>query len=232
MPPTSSHPRQAALLLVASMLFAACGSGSVTPNSTVSMSPGNAAPASLYPGGPFPSATRSSVYTASMVPTASTPQTAASTGLAFAADDIVTYYESQGYVCTAQKPSTQALGYFFRTCQKVDTAGRTLVIGVVTDPTGGLADGFASVQGTASETFLAPIDALDPLAGFLGVMLGEDRGTAVLPWLAGHLGDTYAQTTIGPVYVATYTASPNNYSKLYVEVANQAYLEASPVPSP
>jgi hypothetical protein len=102
----------------------------------------------------------------------------------------------------------------------------------VTDPNGDLGDGFASVQGTAGETFLAPVDALPPLAGFLGVMLGEDRGTAVLPWLAGHLGDTYAQTTIGPVYVATYTASPNNYSKLYVEVANQAYLEASPVPSP
>jgi hypothetical protein len=218
----SRHSREALLVLaaVASMLVAACGSVSVTPSPTVSTALATA-----------PTPASSPVTSSSPVPIASTSQTATSTGFPFAADDIVAYYQSQGYACTAQKPSTKALGYFVRTCQKVDAAGRTLLIGVVTDPRDGLANGFASVQGTVDETFLAPIDALEPLAGFLGVMLGEDRGSAILTWLAGHLGDTYAQTTSGSLAIATYTASPDDHSKLYVEVANQAYLDASAVPS-
>ncbi|HEV8699031.1 MAG TPA: hypothetical protein VGQ89_15145 [Candidatus Limnocylindrales bacterium] len=69
----------------------------------------------------------------------------------------------------------------------------------MTDPNGGLANAFASVQGKDAETFLAPVDAPDPMAGFLGAMLGEDQGSALLPWLAGHLGDAYAETTIGGI---------------------------------
>ena len=98
------------------------------------------------------------------------------------------------------------------------------MIGLVTDPEGGLANGFASVQGIETEAILAPIDALDPLAGFLGVMLGEQQGAAQLTWLASHLGDTYAETMSGPISVATYTESEDDRSTLYVEVANQAYL--------
>jgi hypothetical protein len=124
------------------------------------------------------------------------------------------------------------VGFLVRTCEKVDDAGRVRAVGVVTDPSGGLADGFASVQGKGTETFLAPIDALDPLAGFLGAMLGEDQGSTLLPWLAGHLGDAYAETAIGAIKVATYTESAQDHSKLYVEVANQAYLDAAGVPVP
>ena len=222
------HLRQASILLAALVLFAACGSALTTPSSTVSTSPGVVPPASIASGGPSVSSIGSSASGAS---TASNTPAAVPTGFPFAADDIVTYFESQGYVCTAQKASTQALGYFFRTCRKVDASGRTIVIGVVTDPSGALGDGFASVQGTAGETFLAPVDALPPLAGFLGVMLGDEGGSAVLPWLAGHLGDTYDQTTIGQMSIATYTASPDDHSKLYVEVGNKPYLDASPVPS-
>jgi hypothetical protein len=153
------------------------------------------------------------------------------TGFAFAAEDVVAYYESQGYACSAQQPSTKAAGFFLRSC-KIDDVGRTRVIGVVTDPSGGLANGFASVQGKDTETFLAPVDAIDPLAGFLGAMLGEDQGSALLPWLAGHLGDAYAETKIGAIKVATYTESAEDHSKLYVELANQAYLDAPGVQSP
>jgi len=70
---------------------------------------------------------------------------------------------------------------------------------------------------------------LDPPAGFLGAMLGSDQGAALLPWLAGHLGDAHAKTTIGPITVATYTESADDHSKLHVEVANQTYLDASGV---
>lgn len=106
------------------------------------------------------------------------------------------------------------------------------MIGLVTDQAGALANAFASVHGTDSETILAPIDALDPLSGFLGATLGEERGADLLTWLASHMGDTYAETTSEPIRVATYTESEDDHSTLYVEIANRAYLEAPPVVSP
>jgi hypothetical protein len=119
-----------------------------------------------------------------------------------------------------------------RTCQKRDDAGRIQRIGLVTDRDGNLANAFASVKASDGDTFLAPIDALDPLSGFLGATLGEEQGTALLIWLASHLGDAYAETTSGELKVATYTESADDHSALYVEVANQAYLDAAPARSP
>lgn len=155
------------------------------------------------------------------------PAPAASTdGFAFAADDVLAYYETQGFACAAAQPSTTAAGYQLRTCLRVDDAGRTITIGLVTDPGGAIGDAYASVQGKEGEAFMAPTDALDPLAGFLGAMLGEERGSALLEWLAGHLGDVYAEMETGPLKVATYTESETDVSKLFVELANDAYLSA------
>jgi hypothetical protein len=166
-----------------------------------------------------------------MAPVSATA-TVAPGGFAFAADDIVAYYQSQGYTCGAQQPSSKALGYFFRTCTKVDDVGRTRVIGLVTDPGGNLADAFASVQGTTGEAILLPIDALEPLGGFLGATLGQDNGAAALAWLASHLGDAYTDTKIGLISLATYTNSKDDHSKLYVEIANQTYMDAAAVGTP
>jgi hypothetical protein len=152
------------------------------------------------------------------------------TSFSFDAESVVGYYRTQGYACGLPQPSALAAGYQFTSCQLVDSAGRTRVIGVVTNANDELADGFASVRGTATETFLAPTAALDPLAGFLGAMLGPSRGESLLPWLAGHLGDSFAETTIGDLHVATYIKG-DDHSTLYVEIANQAYLNA-PRPSP
>jgi hypothetical protein len=214
------HCSLASLLVVAAVLFAACGSTESSLSPATSPSPTAAtalpSPVSASPATPAPSAT----------PTMNT------TGFAFAAENIAAYYETQGYACVGPRPSTTAVGYTVRTCQIVDEAGRTRVVGLVTDPDGGLADGFASVKGTDTETILAPIDALDPLAGFLGALLGAERGAALLTWLASHLGDAYAETSSGPIKVATYTESADDHSTLYVELANQAYLDASPAPSP
>jgi hypothetical protein len=91
------------------------------------------------------------------------------------------------------------------------------------------ADGFASVRGKAGEAVLAPIDALDPLSGFLGATLGETQGATLLGWLASHLGDAHAETMSGPITVATYTASESDHATLYLEVANKTYLEAAPL---
>ena len=63
-------------------------------------------------------------------------------------------------------------------------------------------------------------------------MLGKDDGASLLTWLAGHLGDAHAETTIGVVTVATYRPSATDYSKLYVEVADPAYLAAYGVLGP
>ena len=216
--PSGSRARVfAPFVVAASLLLAACGS-TVPPGAAASTSPTIAAasPAVQLPSGPPASAS----------PTANT------TGFAFAAEDIAAYYQSQGYVCAAPRPSTKAAGFTLRTCETNDDAGRTRIIGLVTDPAGGLANGFASVKGKETETILAPIDALDPLSGFLGATLGEEQGAALLTWLASHLGDAYAETTSGPIKVATYSESVDDHSTLYVEVANQAYLGAPPPVSP
>jgi len=214
------HRSPTSVVIAAAFLLTACGSTVVSP----SPSPSAVAPTTSPPP------TR--VLPSPSEPPASASPTPNTTGFAFAAEDIAAYYETQGYVCSAPQPSTAAAGYTVRSCQALDDAGRTRVIGLVTDPEGGLANGFASVKGTDPETMLAPIDALGPLAGFLGTMLGEAQGTALLTWLASHLGDTYAETTSGPIKVATYTESEDDRSTLYVEVANQAYLDASPAASP
>lgn len=197
---------QASVFVAASLLFAACGSATVTPSQTGSATIPSTSPAPNVTSGPG--------------------------GFAFAAGDIVAYYQGQGYDCAARQPSTKVLGFFFRTCTKVDDAGRKRVIGVVTDPGGNLVDGFASVQGTAGETFLAPVDALEPLGGFLGATLGQDQGAAALPWLAGHLGDAYSDTKMGAITMATYTNAKDDHSKMYVEVANKTYLDAAAVGTP
>jgi hypothetical protein len=210
----------ASFVVATSLLLAACGSTTETPGLTASPSP------TITPASP------SLVLPSPSEPPVSVTPTGNTTGFAFAAEDIAAYYESQGYACIAPQPSTTASGFNVRSCEQTDDAGRTRVIGLVTDRDGDLANGFASVRGKDNETILAPIDALDPLAGFLGATLGEEQGTALLTWLASHLGDTYAETMSGPLKVATYTESEDDHSTLYVEVANQAYLDAAPVESP
>jgi hypothetical protein len=208
-----------AIGLLGTILLAGCSTTVTTPaaSSTSSANVPSVAPSSEPPA-------------SAPVPSPESTPGGSPGGFAFAADDVVAYYASIGYACTDPQPSTKAVGYTFRTCSLIDAAGRTHVVGVVVDPAGALANGFASVQGTATEAILSPSDALDPLAAFLGAMLGKDAGAALLPWLAGHLGDTYEETTCGDLKVATYTASPTDHSTLYLELANQAYLEA-PKPS-
>lgn len=210
---TASHRRILATLVVANVLAAACGSVSVSP------SPPASEPAAVVSGSPV---------TTTVSPSGSAPA-AVPGGFAFKADDIAAYYTTQGYTCGSAETSAKASGFTVRRCQTTDEDGRTRIIGLVTDRDGSLADAFASVAGKTGETFLAPIDALDPLSGFLGATLGETRGAALLTWLASHLGDAHAETMSGPITVATYTASEDDHSTLYLEVANQTYLEAAPL---
>lgn len=149
---------------------------------------------------------------------------------AFDAESIVGYYATLGYACDPAKPSTQAAGYLFWACELVDPEGRTRVVGITTDPAGDVAEAFTSLTARANEPVLDPVDALQPFSAFLGAVLGERQGESLLDWLAGHLGDADARTTLGDLVIATYTESAQDHSRLYLEIANQAYL-TSPRPS-
>lgn len=150
---------------------------------------------------------------------------------AFDAESIVGYYLTLGYACTPPQPSTQAVDHLYRSCELVDPDGRTRVVGIVTDPAGDVADAFTSLTGRPGERFLDPVVALEPFAAFLGALLGERQGESLLTWLAASLGEAYVTTTLGELTVATYTESPEDHSRLYLEIANRVYLE-SPTPSP
>ena len=204
-------------VLLTAVILAGCGT---RPTLT--------SPVGTSPAAPPPTPT--ALPSASPVPSLGEPSRPIASGFAFDAESIAGYYQTQGYSCSEPRPSTQALGYTVVTCQLMDLAGRRRDVGLVTDPAGELANGFASVRGAAGEDILNPADALEPLAGFLGAMLGESRGESLLPWLAGHLGDEFERTTIDDLEVATYLATPDDHSTLFVEIANQAYIDA-PRPS-
>jgi hypothetical protein len=184
--------------------------------------------ASPQPSSPAPPTDASLPPTAQPSPSESDLPTPAPSGFAFSDEAVIGYYESQGFTCGPVQPSTAAVGYSFQSCQTVDADERTLVVGLTTDEEGELADAYASVQGT--DAILDPTDALDHLAGFLGATLGELRGASQLEWLAGHLGDEYAEATVDTLTVATYTQSEDDHSRLYLELANDDYLNA-PTPS-
>jgi len=156
--------------------------------------------------------------------------TPAPSGFAFSVEAVIGYYETRGFICDEIQPSATAAGHFYQGCQMEDADGQTLAVGFVTNASGDLADAYASVRAPANEPFLEPTHALDHLSGFLGAMLGEVRGTSLLEWLAGHLGDEYAQTTIDTLVVATYTQSATDHSRLYLELADRDYINA-PAPS-
>jgi len=149
-------------------------------------------------------------------------------GFPFAANAITGYYETLGYACGDERPSSVADGFRVRTCTLVDPEGRIRTIGVVTDPDGLVANAFASISAAPDEDFLEPTLVLEPLSAFLGAVLGAEPGAALVPWLAGHLGDAYSQTTAGPITVATYTPGPDDHATLTVEVGNDEYLDAPP----
>jgi hypothetical protein len=191
-----------------------------SPNPAPASSPAPAG--SPAPGEPVPTTPAPTSGAASEAPEV-TPNPV---GFAFFADDVLAYYESAGYACTGPSPSAEASGYSVRTCSLVDPAGRTRTVGFVTNPSGALGNAFASVAAADGEDLVDPVVALDPLSGFLGAMLGSQRGGTLVEWLAGHAGDAYAETADGGLRIATYTPAEDDLSTIYVELADQAYLDA------
>ena len=163
-------PRTGRCLLIAclALCLAACGSSSGPASAPVlrTASPGlrtTPAPASTSTPGKASSPAFSPASSNSAFP--------------FTADAVVGFYQSEGLTCGPAVPSTVAAGWSVRNCQGDDPSGRDIAIGVMTDQTGALGAGFASVTALPEEELLAPTDALDALSGFLGAMLDEANAT-------------------------------------------------------
>ena len=213
--------RPVAAILALAAVLAACSPGPT------------AAPASVAPltsDAPLPSvaatSTAAPTATATAAPSPSAEVTPNPVGFAFAADDVLAYYGGIGYACSQPTPSRQAAGYSVRSCAHVDTAGRTLTIAMVTDLTGSLGDAFARVEATNPAEILDPADALGPLSGFLGAMLGSERAAPQIDWLAAHAGDAYAETSDAGLRIATYTPTADDHSTIVLELADPTYLGA------
>lgn len=203
--------------------ISACSPGP-TPIAT-SATPGAAAPSVAAPA-----ATPSPVTSPSDA-TSPLPSPISTTGFAFSAESVVGFYTSAGFTCGEPLPSTGAEGWTVQTCARTDADGRGLGVGVVMDPQGVLGDGFSSVTARHGEAILAPAAALEHLSGFLGAMLGDERATAQLPWLAGRMGNAYEETTDGDLRVATYLEPRDDPRMIWLEIAGPGYLAAA-TPTP
>ena len=210
------------LMLVAFVALAGGACGSSTVPSSASDAPTGTSSAVAPSAAPSAQSTSAAPSPAS----GATASSIAEPPFTFPADAVIAFYEGEGFSCAPPIPSTKAAGWTVRTCQGTDAAGRPVAVGVVTDPDGRLGDGFASVTALPGENLLEPADALDMLSGFLGAMLGDQPATELLPWLAGHLGDQYADMKFGGGTVATYTESADDPTRIYVEVAGPSYLVA------
>ena len=215
--------RTGPLLAVAlfSVIQIACGS-SASPAPVQSSS----APVQLSPTN-LPSAPNASAPD----PSPSLPTAIGSpseTGFEFSASAVAAFYESEGLTCGAPTPSRTAAGWSVTVCRGPDPSGRTVTIGLITDQDGTLGAGFAAVTALPEEDLLEPADALDTLSGFLGAMLGDERATDLLPWLAGNMGNEYEEMAAGDLTVATYLESSDDPTRIYVEVAGPSYLAVPP----
>ena len=213
-----TRPRALAVLGVAgAILLGACGGGTA----------GTPAPAAT----PAPTA---AVATPSPAPTGApgdspiaSNASSANGGFAFSTQEVIAYYKGAGYTCQPETPSTQAAGYTVQRCLLADDAKKlTHLVAFVFDPDGVTGNAFSGVLGSDGKTMPAPADAIEALGGFLGAMLGTDQGTTTVTWLAEHLGEKSAQTTAGDILVMTYTGNDATGQGLYVEVANQSFMDA------
>ena len=213
--------RFAALGLAGAMLLAGCGGAAVTPTPVPTAAP-TASPAPTPIPTPTPTPTPTATPTATPAPSA-----AATGGFAFPAEQVLSYYVSIGFTCEDPTPSTQAAGYSVFRCLGDDKATKlTTIIALVVDLDGVTGDAFAGVLATDGKTSPTPEQAINGLAFFLGVMLGETDGAEAGTWLTQHLGEKMAQTTIGDIIVATFPGDAETGLGYYVEVANQAFASA------
>jgi hypothetical protein len=156
-----------------------------------------------------------------------TAEPVASGTLANTYEDIRAYYESEGFDCQDQTPSSQAQGWLAARClSNPDPNGLTTVIGLVVDPDGVLGDAFAGVVAPADQDMPQATDLISPLAFLAGATLGELASEEAATWLAANLGSEMAQTQVNGNTVATYTQDDENGVGAYIEIATPAFMDA------
>jgi len=228
--------------LAAAIGLAACGatgSGTEAPSAQVpTPAPATATPAAAT-AGPTPSPTTETTQVPTPSPTrdpnASPSDAPASApadlgGFGYAPGDVLDYYVGEGFVCEDPKPSTQAAGYTQVRCLKAGEGDApTAIVSLVVSDKGVTGDAFAGYVTPAGTKGPETKAAYEHLAGFLGAMLGTDAGTEAATWLAQNLGKEQAQTRVGEILVGTYPEDDAGGVGSYVELANQAFMDA-PVP--
>lgn len=234
--PVTAMPRRLATglaaLAVIGLVAAACGGSAATP-----------APATPAPATPAPTAAPATPAPteapATPAPTeapsveapsldAGTPDPADNGGFAFSAKDLMDYYTSEeGFQCEDPTPSTQAAGYTVQRCIHDAGNGVSELIAFVVDADGVMGDAFAAYLLDAGSAMPDPADAAPFLSGFSAGLLGTDVFTNdALPWLQENLGKDSAQTEISGLLYGTYTEDDDGGVGLYVESANQAFMDA------
>ncbi|MDP1805383.1 MAG: hypothetical protein Q8K72_09470 [Acidimicrobiales bacterium] len=214
----------AAVGLAGAILLAGCGGAAATPAPTPTPT---AAPTATPAPTPAPTPKPTPKPTAALAATPEATNSAANGGFAFPADQVLGYYESVGFTCEDPIASNQVTGYTVFRCLKADDAtGFTTLVALVVDENGVTGDSFAGVLGTDGKTSPTPEQALEPLAFFLGAMMGETEGQKAGTWLTQHLGEDMATIPVGALLVATYPGDKETGLGYYVEVANEAFLAA------
>ncbi|HXG26812.1 MAG TPA: hypothetical protein VNL94_08185 [Candidatus Binatia bacterium] len=212
------------------LALAGCGTLAPSVPGPSVAAPSVAVPSVAFPPIATPAPTPPAASGAPGTPDATGTVEVPATGFAFDAESVLGYYESIGFACVDPVPAAEPpLDHLQRWCERTESNGRVRVVGVFTDAQGRLVDGYASIRGAPGEQMVPVEEALEPLAGYLGAMLGEARGGEMLRWLAGSLGDEYvrATSTDGSLVVVTYRVNVDGQLVLFVEVATPEFWEAA-----
>lgn len=224
-----STARRAGAVLVFAGAFAIAGCGA--------SGSGTAAPSAQTPT-PQPAPTEATTPTATTAPIeATTPAptdapASATTGdlggFAFPASDVLDYYTSaeQGFVCEDPQPSDVAAGHTKVRCLKTEDSGAVAIVSLVVDANGTTADAFGGYITAAGTEGPDPKAAAMHLGGFVAAMLGTDIGADAATWVATNLDAVDLVKKFGGITAIIYQENDEGGVGHYVEVANDAYLNA------
>jgi hypothetical protein len=219
--------------MLIALVVAGCGGTAATPAPTpvptadveVTEAPATAAPAT-----PEPSAAPASAPTEPAASPAEPEITTAPAGtFLFGYEDMLAYYQGQGYTCQEPGASGVAAGYTTHICTLESDGQPTDMIGFLVADDGTLGDVFAGVLHPAGGEMPSAIDMIEPLAFVLGATLGETEGAAAANWLAENIGSEMVQAEFNGNTVYTYTVNDQSGVGAFSEVATPAYL-AAPAP--
>ncbi len=221
----------AVLLLAGAFAIAGCGasgSGSAAPSA---QAPSAQAP-TPQPASATPAPTATTAPTEATTPAPTDAPASATTGdlggFAFPPGDVLDYHTSaeQGFVCKDPQPSNVAAGHTTIRCLKSEDSGAVAMVSIVVDANGTTADAFGGYITAAGTEGPDPKAAAMHLGGFVARMLGTDVGADAATWAATNLDAVDLVKKFGGITAIIYQEDDEGGVGHYVEVANDAYLNA------